>query len=272
MLEDICGTDLLQSILEVLKHDLFSQNGDYAKVLDIIEPIYSVIQTTAIMLVFVYFCIAIVDKMSSESFTPEQMIRQIALLFVSKFLIDYGMDLMILLFDIGLTLLSDVAAKIPSTTTTLSSAEAKRMLDEFEASLGVSGVLKILKGVIVFVWLLIPWALSWIMGLCVKIIMYSRVIEIYVRAVFSPLALADFYQGGLQSAGFRFLRSFLAVAIQGTIILVIAAIYSALFTTVVSSAGLNFFSFIGLYLAFLASSIMLMFKSLSVAKELTGAG
>lgn len=271
MLEDICGTDLLQSVLDVLAIDLFSGTGKYSAVIDIIEPIYTVVQNAAVLLVFLYFCIGIFDKLSSDHFTMEQLLRQIALLFVAKYLIDYGMDLLELLFNLGLTLLSDVAAKIPATHRMLDANTAKSMLDQFEASLGLTGILKIFEGVIVFIWLLIPWALSWVMGLCVKVIMYSRVIEIYVKTVFSPIALADFYQGGLQSAGFKFLRGFLALAIQGAIIIVIVAIYSALFTVVVPTAGTNFFAFIGLYLAFLASAIMLMFKSLSVAKELTGA-
>lgn len=270
MLEDICGTDLFGSVVKTLSDSLFAADGKYKEVLKLIEPLYQAVQSVALMLIFIYFMIAVIDKLSGENFTWEQLWRQMALLLVSMYLINHGFDLLELLFDLGMALLSKVAAVIPEGGGVLGVESAEALLKEFEDSLGLSGVAKILKSVIIFVWLLIPWALSWVMGLCVKIILYSRVIEIYVRTVFAPIALADFYQGGLQSAGFRYLRNFLAVAIQGSIILVIAAIYSALFTTVVSSAGLNIFAFLGLYLAFLASAIMLMFKSLSVAKELVG--
>lgn len=272
MLEDICGTDLFDTIIRILTIDIFANEGAYGKVFSRVQDMYEAVQSVAVVLIFIYFMIAFVDKLSGENFTFEQMFRQIILLLVAKFLIDHGLEIIQLLYDFGTALLAEVAAPIPEGGGAMGADNAKELLKEFEASLGLSGFMKVLKDVIVWLWLFIPWIFSWILGICVKIIMYSRMIEIYVRAIFAPIAFADFYQGGLQSAGFRYLRNFLAVAIQGALILSIAAVYSGLFTTVVASAGLAFHNFLGLYLAFLSAAVMLMFKSLSLAKEIVGTG
>ena len=272
MLEDICGTDLFDTIIRILTIDIFATEGAYGRVFSRVQDMYEAVQSVAVVLIFIYFMIALVDKLSGENFTFEQMFRQIILLLVAKFLIDHGLEIIQLLYDFGTALLAEVAAPIPEGGGAMGAESAKELLKEFEASLGLSGFMKVLKDVIVWLWLFIPWIFSWVLGICVKIIMYSRMIEIYVRAIFAPIAFADFYQGGLQSAGFRYLRNFLAVAIQGALILSIAAVYSGLFTTVVASAGLAFHNFIGLYLAFLSAAVMLMFKSLSLAKEIVGTG
>ena len=270
MLEDICGADLFDTIIKILSIDLFASEGAYGKVFSRVQEMYAAVQSVAVILIFIYFMIAFVDKLSGENFTFEQMFRQIILLLVAKFLIDHGLEIIQLLYNFGTALLAEVAAPIPNGGGAMGAADAKELLKEFESSLGLKGFMKVLKDVIIWLWLFIPWIISWVLGICVKIIMYSRMIEIYVRTIFAPIAFADFYQGGLQSAGFRYLRNFLAVAIQSALILSIAAIYSALFSTVVASAGLNFLSFIGLYFAFLSSTVMLMFKSLTLAKEIVG--
>lgn len=270
MLEDICGSDLFDTIIRILTIDIFATDGAYGKVFSRVQDMYEAVQSVAVVLIFIYFMIAFVDKLSGESFTFEQMFRQIILLLVAKFLIDHGMEIIQLLYDFGTALLVEVAAPIPEGGGAMGADNAKELLKEFESSLGLKGFMKVLKDVIVWLWLFIPWIFSWVLGICVKIIMYSRMIEIYVRAVFAPIAFADFYQGGLQSAGFRYLRNFLAVAIQGALILSVAAVYSGLFSTVVASAGLNFLNFLGLYLAFLSAAVMLMFRSLTLAKEIVG--
>ena len=61
MLEDICGTDLLTSVISVLEIDLFSSSGKYASVLRLIEPLYQAVQTIAVMLIFIYFMIGVID-------------------------------------------------------------------------------------------------------------------------------------------------------------------------------------------------------------------
>ena len=271
MLEDLCGKDLFTGIWQTLKINLFSADGDYAVALGIVESIYSsIIQPLAIMLMIIYFMLAIGDKLSSENFTWQQMGRQMAMFLASFYLINHGFEILELLFQLGLILTTNVYSAVQDDL--LASDQLNNVKTVIETFKGTIKVPNFLKDIVLFVYLLIPWALSWIMGLAVKIICYTRIIEIYVRATFAPVALSDFFHSGLQGAGWRFLKSFLAVCLQGALILVITTIYSALFNVVAGAAdpGWSLFKFLGVYLALMASACMLMFKSLSLSKELLG--
>ena len=76
---------------------------------------------------------------------------------------------------------------------------------------------------------------------------------------------------GFQGSGWRFLKAFLAVCLQGAVILCIGAVFSALMPVIFNLGGeTTFFSAMGRYFAILAAAVMLMFKSLSLTKEFVG--
>ena len=92
----------------------------------------------------------------------------------------------------------------------------------------------------------------------------------------SPLALSDSFAGNfLQSHAMNFIRSFTAVCIQGAFILIIAYMIPAFMQNIIvnteslnTSAG---FSMLLQMLIVSVASLILMFKSGSIAKEMLGA-
>lgn len=269
MVQDICGGDIFSSITDILAINLFDKTGPYQPVITTIETIQNAITTVGVMMLFIYFCVSLVDKCSSDTFSWEQLWRQLALLVATKYLMEHGFELLNLLFQIGLSVTAEVQADITVPVTTM---DAAAMIAAFKESLNLPKICEILflDNIIVFCQLLLPWLGSWIMHLTVSVICYSRIIEIYVRAAMSPIALADFFNNGLQGSGWRSLKSFLAVSLQGAVIFVIAIIYSKLFVSLNLDESMGFFSYLGVFLVIYASSIMLMFKSLSLTKELVG--
>ena len=276
MVNDIIGVDLFETIYETLNVNLFTDDSTrniFSHAYEIVREIYETgVQPVAVMLLFIYFMLAVVDKLSSENFTWEQLWRQMAMLLGAKFLIDHGFDIMEILFNIGVNFAYSVnesgAAEAIDTGMT-----ATEMLSQFQTSLGLDkGILKILAPVIMFMYLLIPWIFSFILGMAVKIVCYTRVVEIYLRAAFAPIALSDFFHSGFQGTGWRFLKSFFACCLQGAFILAIAVIYSILMNSAFEEFGqsLTFWESIGLFLSIGCASVMLMFKSLSLAKEMLG--
>lgn len=276
MVNDIMGTDMFDTIYETLNVNLFTPDKDvniFSSAYETIHKIYEVgVQPVAVMLLFIYFMLAVIDKLSSENFTWEQLWRQMAMLLGAKFLIDHGFDIMEILFNIGVNFAYSVdqagtAGDIDMLVT------AEELLEQFRTSLGLDkGILKILAPVIMFMYLLIPWIFSFILGMAVKIVCYTRVVEIYLRAAFAPIALSDFFHSGFQSNGWRFLKSFFAVCLQGAFVLAIAIIHTKLGNSVFENfgEGLTFWESIGIFLSLGCASVMLMFKSLSLAKEMLG--
>ena len=268
MLKQAFGTNLFKDIFDMVNQNLFATGGKYSAVYSLVKNLYeSAIMPVALMLLCIYFLIALMDKFSSENFTWEQMVRQMCMFLLGFFLIDRGFELLNLLFELGVDFVNTVNDWIQGDmgNTSLSDEIIKQYKNAKFSSF------KIVNEVLKFGYLILPWALSWVLGLCVKIICYTRLIEIYIRAAFAPIAFSDFFHNGFQGSGWRFLKAFLAVCLQGAVILCIGAIFSALMPVIFNLNGdTTFFSAMGRYFAILAAAVMLMFKSLSLTKEFVG--
>lgn len=267
MINRIAGSSLFDGMIGILTKDPFT---DYGRgVARIVESLYDAVMSAAMMLIFIYFLIAVVDKMTSENFTWEQLWKQMAMLLAAKMVVEHGLEIMQLMSQVGVEMVTIVQGEgLGSLNQAL---DAKTVISNFKNGL-TSSILKILSDILLLLYLALPWVLSWIMSLCVKIICYTRLIEIYIRACFAPLALSDFFKNGFQGGGWRYLKSFFAVCLQGAVILAIAVIYSKLLGSFLSIPDdKNLFEFSGISLAVGASAVMLMFRSLSICKEIMGA-
>ena len=81
MFNQVFGVDLMNEISESLQENLFDSNGDYGTALSMVTTLYDdVVVPVALMLMVIYFLIGLMDKMSSENFTLEQMARQFCML------------------------------------------------------------------------------------------------------------------------------------------------------------------------------------------------
>lgn len=264
MIKTILGGDIFQDAVKILSKGPF----EYPGIKELVNNIYNVAMSFAVCLLIVYFLLKLVEILSSENFTWEQLWKQMAMFMAAKILMDYGMDIVVGLFNLGTILLNSLGSVAKIDTSSL--YDAALLEKQFSKSLGLTGVMKVLEGVLMFVYLLIPWIVAWALSMCVKIICYTRLIEIALRASFAPLALSDFFHSGLQGTGWRFLKNFFAVCLQGAVILAIAMIYSKMFSSIIVGGETNILVFSGLVLAYSASAVMLMFKSLSFTKELVG--
>lgn len=271
LLKIILQMDLFDSITDTLSINLFSPSGKFGPILALIRTLYNTVFPIAVMLLFVFFLISMVDKCSSENFTWEQLWRLFAMLLATKFLIEHGFDLLDKMFQIGLSIMNSFSAvRGPSSEFALTDAEIEEIITTLNESM--NWAIKIVRNILLWIALLIPALISWIMKVAVAVICYSRVVEIYTRAVFTPAALADVFHGGLQSGGWRYLKSFFAICLQGAAIIVIAVIYGQLMAILAQNyaASREFWSYYCISIAIQTSAIMLMFKSLNLTKEILG--
>ena len=187
MLNDIGGEDLFDGILEILTKDPFTAYG----VGGIVQSLYTMVVSVAMMLMFIYFLIGVVDKMTSENFTWEQLWKQMAMLLAAKLVIEHGLQIMQLMSQVGVEFVDLVMDQGMEYTMEggLEDGTIETIIEGFEDRYSFAGLFKVIGDLVLFVYLLIPWLLSWIMGMAVKIICYTRLIEIYIRASFAPLAL-----------------------------------------------------------------------------------
>ncbi len=272
MFDSVFGASSFSNIYTDLSVNLFDAGGKYKDALKIVTSLYDdIITPVALSLLCIYFLIGIVDKLTSEHFTWDQAMRQFCMLLAGFALIDYGLDLMKWLFRIGLLLTQDIHSAVTTGGGAVKEATLDALYKDFLKETELSGI-NIIDNVVRFGYLMIPWVMNWILGMVVTIIVYSRVIEIYARACFAPIAFSDFFQNGLHGGGWRFLKSFLAIALQGALLFIISAIFSKLSFTLYANFedDIGYWSAMAQSLAFTIAAAMLMFKSLSLSKEIVG--
>lgn len=275
MFEQVFGASSFESVYNNLSINLFDSAGQYKEALKVVTSLYdTVITPIALSLLCIYFMIGMVDKLTSEHFTWDQALRQFCMLLAGFALIDYGLDLMNLLFKLGLVLTQDIHGAVTSGTGAISEETIDALYQNFltETELTKIKIFEFVNTMYRFVYLIIPFVISWAINMVVMIVVYSRVIEIYARACFAPIAFSDFFQNGLHGGGWRYLKSFLAVALQGALILIITTIFAKLSHVLFGNFNddIGYWSAMGQHLAFLISACMLMLKSLSLSKEIVG--
>lgn len=124
--------------------------------------------------------------------------------------------------------------------------------------------------------LFVPWLVTIICEVLIKCIMLTRQIEIFVRAAFLPVALGDGYNG-LHSSGFRYAKTFLAICLQGSLIIIILSISDVLSSSylldVINGTFLGVdgvMSIVIMPIIYRIAATGLIMKSFPLAKEICG--
>ena len=273
MFDQIFGGGVFRSVRDVLM--LNPSTGDWKYAWDAVDVVYSnVMVPIALGLMIIWFLVAFMEKSASEQVTFEQLFMLFAKLIAAKFLIDNGLQIFTTLWSVGISLIDKVGSAFgfdPNASGSFSSwseisVDVEELWEDF-TGIEYGEDIGIIKGIGIMCQLLIPWLVSLIMIAVVHFICYSRLIEMLLRMMAAPIALSDFMTEGLHGAGWRFLKNFLAICLQGMIMVAIALLYPLVVNGILTG---GFWSVLLKYIAFSFAAIALMFKSLSISKELVG--
>lgn len=130
-----------------------------------------------------------------------------------------------------------------------------------------SGISSVLGGPVIS--LITKFAGSAIISFVISLTVYAVAIDIGVRFVFTPLAVADLFSERFRSTGIRWLKSLAAAAIQGVIIYVIVIVGTQLREILESGALIPGFSPVTSCIVNL-TMIGLFVKSAGIAREIIG--
>ena len=265
MFQEIFGSGAFDSIAKVLK---LNPSSELSTAWFAIETIYNnVMVPIALGLMIIWFLVKFMEKSTQDQLTYEQVLMLFIKLLAAKFLIDYGLEIFTKLWSLGISLIDEVAGAFEKTDKV--SFDIKDLWQKFT---GEKWDAKLGFGQSLGVWaqLLLPWLASKISIACVYFICYSRVIEMLVRMAGAPIALSDFMSEGLQGAGWRYLKNFLAICLQGIIIISISKLYGIVMYDVFLTPPEGAWSVMLMQLSISFAAIALMFKSLTLSKELLG--
>ena len=191
---------------------------------NVIVDINSAIQAIGLALLVLFFVAGVMKTCGSlsEIKRPEQALRLFIRFVIAKTLVTYGMDIMIALFNIGqgivVTIMDTASVSIP---------EGATLPPELVTAITDCGFLdSIPLWAITIIGSLFITVLAFIMIMTV----YARFFKLYMYTALSPLPLSTFAGESTQNTGKTFIKSYSAVLLEGSAI-VLACIIFSIFTS-----------------------------------------
>lgn len=271
MLNDIAGNGGFGENVEydaILSTET-DENGNYKSALrsvwetnkPALQNIYDAFYVLGMLLSTIYCIIYITREMIERRENSDSIIKGFIILMVVSVILGEGFTIMDKLMDLGTGIgqtILDIQGTDPATPTMNQS-----FIDKMNAS---PGLISQLGGVIE---LFIPWIGTKILYVYIEAVIFMRMIAIYARVCLAPIRLGDLYSGGPSPEAIRFLRGFLAVCLQGAVIVIALYAYRLMWSGIGSSLD-----HYGVWANFVVLFAVGGFigKSESFAKELCGAG
>lgn len=233
---------------------------------DVLKKMYNIVFGYGLALSLVFFILYLTREASEGRWNIDIFVKACIMLVVSAWIMAHGFDLICNFIDLGTAMgrsimNSEASKEVPTAIVD------QGFVDRLNSANGkLWGTIANVSG---WFQLIFPWVLNNTLLLYIQVQVYMRMIELFIRAFFAPLALGDMYSGGPNPTGMRYLRSFLACALQGVIIIGTLYVYRMVGSGISSTDG--FFGFAG-NLAILAAAAGFIGKSSSFAKEICGVG
>lgn len=265
----VFGTSFFDSVKNSVNIDL-TTGSSYAAMWQTAGMLYEkVFIPLGIGLLLIFFVLGLTERMSENTDSFEQMMKEFLKFILAVSITQKGWSILTYAVSLGYGLLNDVSSLI----TGAGSGSSGELLTLLTDTIKDNSVIENLG-------ILVPLLILWLAGLIIQglvlITCYSRTITICLMAAIFPICLPDIYQRGTSGNGFRYFKSFLAVCMQGAIILVIAYLVS-----VCSAASvMNLSTDMGLWyllaavvppLAIQVAGVSMMMKSLQYVKDVIGA-
>ena len=187
---------------------------------NIITNIHGALQAIGYSLLVLFFVVGVMKTCGNfaEMKRPEIALKMFIRFILAKATIDYGLELMMALFDI----VQGVVAKIMATSG-LASIEQTVLPDSIIQAIEDSGF-----------WESVPlWAVTLIGRLFITVLsfimimtVYGRFFKIYLYTAIAPVPLSSFAGEPSSSVGKSFIKSYAAVCLEGAIIVLGCIIFS----------------------------------------------
>ena len=275
MFDYIFNGGVFDGVKSILSANPSESGSIYSTAWTYVTTVYdTVVVPIGLCLVIVWFLVGFVQKAASEHMNFDNLFLQFVKLIAAWYLISNGMDIFCKLWGVGISLMNDLSAALKGVSKgggdifsadTLNSLWGELLGDDSLKYGDKGGKWACFVGMLQ---LMFPWIIAAIMSGCAHFIAYSRMFEMLFRVTAAPIALSDFINEGTHSGGWRYIKNFLAVAIQGFAILLIIEIYSSVAAGIITD-GTFMETFVS-YAVISIAAIAFMFRSQPLCKELIG--
>lgn len=190
----------------------------------IIVNINGALQAIGLALLVLFFVIGVVRTCTnfSELKRPEQAVKLFLRFAIAKGIVTYGLELMLAVFRIIQGIVSTIMAKSSF------QASAMTLPQEIITAIEDCGFFESIP----------LWAVTILGGLFVTVLsfililtVYGRFFKLYMYTAIAPIPLSSFAGETTQNIGKSFLKSYVAVCLEGAIIVLACVIFSAFATS-----------------------------------------
>lgn len=163
----------------------------------------------------------IIDRNNMNDFDIGQIVKWVLKSFFAVILVTSTWDIVMGIFDLAQAVVDNAAGVIISDT----SLDLSSVITDMEAKL-----MEMEIGPLFSLWIqsALIGILSWILTICIFIIVYGRMIEIYLVTSIAPIPMATMGNREWSQMGQNYLRSLFALGFQAFLIIVCVAVYAVL--------------------------------------------
>ena len=246
---------------------LMTLNGDGLGISSLIQTLSQnvILPIAGIILTFVmcYELIQIIiQKNNMHDIDTWIFFKWIFKTFIAVLLVTNTWQIVSAVFNLGNRLVQDAAGTISTTVGIDTASAVSRLMDTLQdKNVGELIGLYMSSG---FVFLAIN-----ILVICVFLVIYARIIEIYLVTSLAPIPFATFTNHDWSHVGQNYLKSILALAFQGFLIMVCMGIYAVLLNNISFTDDLA--ATMWICVGYTALLVYALFKTGSVSKSIFSA-
>ncbi len=248
---DATGLD----VNSVLAFDTSVDGSVFNNLWDYVGEVYEAMRPLGEILAVIYFLLALMEKAMQDQFNAEQLARSLVRLFAMIIMVrngfafcTWGMELSTFMYK-KLQELSDFKGNPKACK-----YQACKDRGFFES---IANILS----------MIFPYLLMSIAKLIIRVICWTRVLNLCIRVMFAPIGMADSIKGGTSSQGFKYLKKIISCAVQGTVILGVSVGYNLVCDAITTNGGGTAW----LHTIILAAvMVTLVFKANKMADDILG--
>ena len=204
----------------------------------------------------------IIDKNSFHDFETFMFFKWVFKTFAAVLIVTNTWNIVMAVFDVAQHVVNNAAGVIIGNT----DLNVASVIQNMEASLRSMDI-----GPLFGLWFqtLLVGLISWILTICIFVVVYGRMIEIYLVTSVAPIPLATMANREWGSMGQNYLRSLFALGFQAFLIIICVAVYAVLVHTI--AVGTDVIAAIWTCIGYTVLLCFTLFKTSSLAKSVFGA-
>ena len=226
---------------------------------NVVVPIAGIILTFVMCLELIQL---LIDRNNMHDFDTFIFVKWIIKTFAAVLIVTNTWNIVMGVFDVAQHVVSQAAGVIIGET----ALDVASLLGDMEASLMEMDV-----GPLFGLWFQssLMGIIAWVLSICIFIIVYGRMIEIYMVTSVAPIPMATMVNREWGQMGQNYLRSLFALGFQAFLIMVCVGIYAVLVQNI--SVGSDVSAALCTCIGYTVLLCFTLFKSSSVAKSVFNA-